>query len=301
MLLHYMKSKIIDAVESNTDILALAEGLYKLNHHQAIYFEIEAINKVSTFMPELYPGAPRHERRKMQEIINVWTLSKFCHYAENLGAYSLAFLVSYTDPRDEINGILKYIVKYNMGQIVDFFSHIKKRDESYISKFLGYPAPRLENADTANIFRRSCDTVKDVLVKVARNYIERYDFYAAYKHGYRIMTGQANGSMDIITYIDNDGNQKYFQITEREIREIRVLSKQCSMILDCIFENHHERIRRETIQGKSTVRLKTILKNDTSREEQWLSIVYPTRGQSLKIINYLLEMESLISTLAISK
>lgn len=271
-----------DAVEANTGVLALADSLYRFNHHQAISFEINAISKLATFIPELFPGVPNHEIDKIKQVINVWTLAKFCHYAETVAAYSLSFLVSYDDQKDEINGIFKYIIKYSMGQIVDFFTYINKRDEAYISQILGYPAPRLQNSDTANIFRKSCNTVKDILDKVAGIYLELYDFYAAYKHGYRIVPGKGNATIDIITYIDNDGNQMYFETTEKEVKEIRVLSNECSMILDSIFENHYERIKRETIQGKSTVRLKTVIKKEATRREEWFSILYPTRGESKK-------------------
>jgi len=107
-----------------------------------------------------------------------------------------------------------------------------------------------------------------------------YGFYGAYKHGYRIITGHANGSIDIITYIDKDGSQMYFGVKKEELNEIRVISKQCSYILDCIFENHHERIKRETTPGISRVNLKTVMRKATQYEEQSLSLIYPTRGET---------------------
>ncbi len=171
---------------------------------------------------------------------------------------------------------------YNMGQIMDFFTHIEKRDITYLSEFLAFPPPGMQNSDTKIILEKSCVTVKEILLNVARDYKELYGFYTAYKHGYRIIQGQLNGSIDIITYIENDGSQKYFEIYNTDVEEIKTLSKQCSIILDCIFSNHHERNLRESNPLKSTVQIKTVIKGGSNYKKEGLSILYPTRGDRMR-------------------
>lgn len=105
-----LKVKDLDVKDPKPDTTAMAEMLYKLNHYQAIDFEIDAITKISIFLAELYPSAPPHEKIKMHEILNVWLLAKFCQYAESLAAYASCFLTGYQDEKDEMVGILKKVV-----------------------------------------------------------------------------------------------------------------------------------------------------------------------------------------------
>ena len=54
------------------------------------------------------------------------------------------------------------------------------------------------------------------------------------------------------------------------------------MILDCIFENHHERILFESLNSKSKVQIQTIMKGEPTHKKENLSILYPTRGERKK-------------------
>jgi hypothetical protein len=277
-----LKSRILDTENPSSNVSALAESLYKLNHHQAIEFEINAITKIADFLPELYPYAPPDESKKMREILNIWLLAKFCHYAENVAAYALSFLISYEDERDEIQGVFKKIIKYNMGEITDFYTHIDKRDDAYIAEFLGYPSVELQNDVTKQILRESCGTIKELMSKIATNYKELYGFYSAYKHGYRVMSGHLDGSIDIMAYVGGDGEQYYFEVYNNDIQEIRKLSRDCSSILDCIFENHRQRTLRESIGSEYKVQIKTIMKDASNYKKENLSMLYPTRGERKK-------------------
>lgn len=277
-----MESKVFDTKDPDPNLPTLAEASYKLNHHQAIDFEIDAINKISDFLPQLYPSVPEDEKRNMNKILNILILSKFCHYAENLAAYALSFWVTYDDEKDEMRGVFTTIVKYNMGQIIDFYAHVEKRDESYLAKLLGYPAIILQNQEAAAIFEKSCETIKELLIEIARNYNELYGLYMAYKHGYRIISGQFNAASDIVVYIESHDNKKYIEINKADIEHIRTLSRNCSMILDCIFENHYQRIIHESVGSKSNVEIKTIIKGASIYRKDGYSFLYPTRGQRLK-------------------
>ena len=44
-----------------------------------------------------------------------------------------------------------------MGQITDFFTHIGKRDETYVSEFIGFPPLDTQNNDTRLILAESCE------------------------------------------------------------------------------------------------------------------------------------------------
>ncbi len=54
------------------------------------------------------------------------------------------------------------------------------------------------------------------------------------------------------------------------------------MILDCIFESHHERILHESIGSKSKVQIKTVIKVSSTYNKEGLSFLYPTRGERMK-------------------
>src|SRR5919198_3558021 len=129
----------------NEDIPLLAEFIYRRYEYDGLDFEINAIKKVITFLHELYPSSNLLERRKMAQILKLQAITKFCHYAENVAAIAIAFKSTYRDEREEIKGIFNKIFTYSIGEIVDFYENMEKRQFSYIAKILGYPPLDLQD------------------------------------------------------------------------------------------------------------------------------------------------------------
>ena len=126
----------------------------------------------------------------MRQILRLQAITKFCQQAENLAAFAIAFLSSYDDEEHETVGIFNKISKYSIGEIVNFYANINRRNTDYIAKFCGYPPLNVQIHKAKSFFELSCKNMKGILEHIGEIYIELREFYNAYKHGYRIFLGK---------------------------------------------------------------------------------------------------------------
>lgn len=272
-----MKIIDFDLQDKDLNIPAFSNALYKLYLVKGLDFEIDSIEKIMFFLHQIYPTAPKNERDDMMQILMIELLSKFVHYAENTAAICLAFLTNFKDLREEISGITNKLITYNNGQITDFYTNISKRDISYIAKFMGYPPLRLQESYTKEVFENSCNIIKKLLIDIGKEFLDLYDFYNAYKHGYRVLKGKITKvgipEYEVIGYIDYDNTTK----------KIRTLALYCSNIIENIFENHYQRMNFELNGSKeSPIDIKAMVKKDTYPEKKSIAVLYPNRGKILE-------------------
>ena len=281
--------KIIDFEMQDEDlnVPAFSNALYKLYLAKGLDFEIDSIEKNMIYLSELYPAVPKNERDDMMQILMIQMLSKFVHYAENTAAICLAFLTTYKDVREEISGITNKLITYNNGQITDFYTNISKRDISYIAKFMGYPPLRLQESFTKGVFENSCNNIKTLLTDIGKEYLDLYEFYNAYKHGYRVLKGTITKAgipaYKVIGYIDYNNKTKYIELENNTTKKIRTLALYCSNIIENIFENHYQRIKHEfNGSNASQINLRTMVKKDIYSEKKNIAVLYPSRGKKLE-------------------
>lgn len=84
----------LESDASGSDFPSITEVLYKIYPHQALWFELENLRKTKDFLQQLYPTENREGLDKMRQIIGRQQIIKFCHTAEILGAFSIAFLTT---------------------------------------------------------------------------------------------------------------------------------------------------------------------------------------------------------------
>jgi hypothetical protein len=248
-------------------------------------FEIDAIQRMMEFLPELYPEAGIPEREKMIQILRLQTAIKFCQYAENLAAIALAFRSSYDDEKQEMIGIFSKISKYNLGEINDFYSNINGRDDQYFAKFYGYPPLLLQIPRVRYFLELSCGNVKETLIEIAEMYAQLRILYNAYKHGYRVLFGKNSYSgADIFPFITDQGKQMYTEIDEMRLKRILTLSYSCRQILESIFKQHHIRTEYEAKGGQDgAIKVDLFMRrNDERPSQEDLQLMYPNRGDRMK-------------------
>jgi hypothetical protein len=270
---------------NNSDIPFLAEFIYKIYPYDALNFEIDAIQKMIEFLPQLYPDVEPPQREKMIQILRLQTAIKFCQYAENLAVIAIAFQFSYDDGKKEMLGIFSKISRYSLGEINDFYNNIKNRENHYFAKFYGYPPLQLQNPATRHFLELSCRNIKDALIEVAEMYSQLRDLYNAYKHGYRILFGKDSySSADIFPFVTDQGKQKYTRIDGAKLKRILTLSLQCRRILESIFKQHHIRVQYEKTGGKeNAIKVDFFLrKNDNRPSQEEQRLTYPSRGDRMK-------------------
>ena len=205
---------------NNLDIPFLAAFIYKLYPYDALNFEIDAIQRMIEFLPQLYPQAGSLEREKMIQILRLQTAIKFCQYAENPAAIAIAFQSSYDDEKQEMIGIFTKISKYNLGEIYDFYNNIRNRENQHFAKFYGYPPLLLQSTAVRYFLELSCRNMKEVLIEVAEIYSQLRLLYNAYKHGYRVLFGKNfHSAADIFPFVTDQGKQMYTEIDEMKLKK----------------------------------------------------------------------------------
>ena len=178
------------------------------------------------------------------------------------------------------------IARYNVGQIVDFYSNIHKRDLGYIAKLFGYPPLDLQSQKTKYFFELSCKNLRDALVRIGNYYIEFHDPYNAYKHGYRMFIGKdsIDSSIDLIPFLDQDGRHKVLNVDKQIIAEVFKLSRYALQIPEKIIKQHEIRSEYEAQQDRAgQVNVVLCLNpNDPIPKEEESRICYASRRERLK-------------------
>ena len=279
-----MIKKDFDITNPNIDVPAVSDVLYRLYHYQALDFEINSIKKIIEFLPQLYPNISSFEKIKMVQLLNLQIIIKFCHYAENLGAFSLSFLTTYKELKDEIIGSIKKIYSYNIGHINDFYANINNRDVSYVAKILGYPPIKLQTKDEAGLFKLSSHNTREFFYEIGQMYSELAELYNAYKHGYRVVSGHKNNSVDIYTYINHEGKGKFIETDLKTFNHLNNLVRKCYIIFDSMFKNHYARMNHEKNNSIETDITFQIIykKEDNVIKNQNFKYNIPNRAKKLK-------------------
>lgn len=188
-------------LHDENNIPLLAKRLFESYNHDALPFVVENNFKVIDFLSELYPSMPPHEREKVRQILTLEILVKFCQLAENFAAFAIAFKKRYLNEMEEITGIYKAIADYDVGQVMDFYKHIKNRDLDYIAWFMGYPPLSLQQATTRQFVEMYCRNVQRDAMEIAELYENLRLLYDSYKHGYRVEFAKIDG-IDLFTFFD---------------------------------------------------------------------------------------------------
>lgn len=177
-------------------------------------------------------------------------------------------------------GIFDKLTRYGEREIVDFYTHVGKRQLTYIAKFYGYPTLDLQQEITKKYLELSCQNMRQYLTDIGKIYHELRPLYNAYKHGYRVLLAKDNASDNTFPFIDYNGKQKFTQVNKDAFNRILSLSHSCRDILEHIYVQHRTRNAYERAGGKEgKLQVNLFLKGtDSHPVDGDLQLSYPTRG-----------------------
>ncbi|MEX0655917.1 MAG: hypothetical protein WD154_00005, partial [Nitrosopumilaceae archaeon] len=267
-------------INDEGELPSLAEMLYKAFSVDAIYFMIDANQKLILFVDELFGKSSSQERELMIKVLKLETIIKYCLLAETLAAISLTFTYSYSDNKKEMVGLFTKISEYEVHQVTDFYEKIKSRDLQYVAKIAGYPPLIMQQNDTKTTLERSCELIRDYLKNIGEFYLEFRLIYNAYKHGYRIFYGKndSDGS-PAFGFIEKKGNQHALVVTDDQYNEILKRSRYSKDILKMILDNHNQRAEYEN-SGESSLDIKiTIMRMPSEKRPAEPTLIWPRRGE----------------------
>src|SRR5919106_1854547 len=205
--------------------------LYEYSCYDALEFEISCIRKVMETLKELFFLDIKHSRftetevtQRMNRFLYLMLITKYCQFAETLGATAVAFLdtkikgsnmVHSKDEEQKI--VLNTLSSYHVGDAVNFYSAMKSRDTSYIADLMGYPPLSLQGGEEREVLEKSCITVRDLLDSIGSYFKLFIDVYNANKHGYRTIPTTNNNSDEGILIVKDNGEPALLQLDLKDI------------------------------------------------------------------------------------
>ncbi len=191
-------------------------------------------------------------------ILRYEVIAKFCHLAECLGAYILAYR-KWTDSSSlydvkHSHSILKYLSEYKTFEIDDFYKEIIEKNNIDYMKLFGYNCSFI-NTKISKKIDESIEKIKIELKEIAEIYCYHRHSYNAYKHGYRIwLSKDYQQNIDFIAFRDKyleNSDQVFGDIAEDVFKEkylittdddslsiVKNLSNYCKNLFLIIRNNH---------------------------------------------------------------
>ena len=101
------------------------------------------------------------------------------HFAEVFAANLLAL-------KSHNAGFHKYLLEYNIYEIINFYENAEYFDYNYLCKLLGYPEIEYCDKEKKDMLKKSCNKVKKSIIEIGEFYLKYRKLYNSYKHGFRI-------------------------------------------------------------------------------------------------------------------
>jgi hypothetical protein len=181
----------------------------------------------------------------MHRFLRLMLITKYCQFAETLGATAIAFLNTKIkgsnlvhSKGDEQQIVLNSLSHYQVGDITNFYRTINKRQTSYLADLMGYPPPSLQDKEEREMLEKSCLKVRDLLNSVGYYFLLFFDLYNANKHGYRTIPTTINDYDEGIIIVKDCGEPALLRLELNDIDKMFGLSSHCRSLLQNIVENH---------------------------------------------------------------
>ena len=220
------------------------ELLYDKNSINILYENIELLEELRQQFKKYSPV--NVERRNGMLIFNLVT--KYCQYAETLGAMINGFEVSNKSKNPSSNKVLSYLKNYEIGEIKDFFSEISSQNYTNLTDMhkqkliyaFGYYKSNNDNIDEIIGY------IFDLLKEIAGVYSFFVDSYNAYKHGHRVWYGydlttqRSNSLLYIRKSKDNNYTMKKVPLDDSVSSDYVIPhSRDCQKLFKMILKNNN--------------------------------------------------------------
>ena len=226
-----------------------------------IFFMIRIVSifftRVWSLLEELRKQFKKHnprniERRNGMLIFDLVT--KYCQYAETLGAIINGFEVSNKSKNPSSSIVLRYLKNYGVGEVKDFFKEISSQNYANLTDMhkqkliyaFGYHKSNKNNMDEI------IEHIFNLLKEIAGVYSLFVESYNAHKHGHRVwygydLTTQRSNSLLYIEKKNKDNNYTMNKVPlDDSVSNDYIIpySKDCQKLFEMILENNNN-IRRK--------------------------------------------------------
>jgi len=271
------------------------EIFYDFSCYDALDFEISCIRKVRDTLKELFVLDIHHSRfteteviQRMNRFLHLMLITKYCQFAETLGATAIAFLNTKIrgsnmvhSKEEEERIVLNTLSSYHVGDVSNFYSVMKSRNNSYIADLMGYPILSLQGREEREVLEKSCVTVRELLDSIGSYFKLFLDIYNANKHGYRTIPTTINNSDEGILIVKDNGEPVLFQLDLKDIDKMFELSTNCRSLLQDIVENH-KLAMRVSYDNERNINLRIYRKRQDTTKPIHLNLIYPSRADLMK-------------------
>ena len=165
--------------------LKTAMGFAYLNsiNHQLLFIksirlkkELEKLQK-----KKIKSNTDEMANHQLQEITRIEILTNTVHYAEIFASILIGM--------NKYKTFHKFLLDYNVNEIINFYTKLPKRKPQYIAKILQYPYPNKYVDKRLHIdLNQTINDARKELKELARFYLSFRVFYNSYKHGFRLLT-----------------------------------------------------------------------------------------------------------------
>ncbi|MDE1812750.1 MAG: hypothetical protein KGH85_07790 [Thaumarchaeota archaeon] len=147
----------------------------------------QALEDLSLWQKE--PFEDKESELLVKELLRIELIANTIHYAETFASVLLAM--------QRYKRFHKFLLKYQVAEIKEFYQNIPKRRSSYIAKILQYPQMyQVKSPELRNDFKKSIEDAHDELKILGEFYLNWLDFYNSYKHGFRVFASKPNPDDD---------------------------------------------------------------------------------------------------------
>lgn len=276
----------ISDINDDTDIAKFADMLYHLYPIDGLNFTVQSLLHTLDSLDSLHPKASEEDKARMTHVLKLEIITKFCHFAENLGAVIISFNDTYNSAQEEHIGLFKTLGNYEPSDIIKMYEKIETYSSNSVARFVGYPPLDIQDDYTKAILENSCSIVKEKLEQIAKSYLNLRIIYNAYKHGYRIIVGKDQNGNSSFAFLDKNEKRKMMIIDDEKFTEVKTSIHYVRNLIYSILENHIAREKYEKI-GKRQSRINNIQiwkrKNEQEHDSTKTNMTYTTRGEQLKI------------------
>jgi hypothetical protein len=244
-LIHFENDNDSDNIRSRLNF-SDDDLLYDKNSINILYESIELLEELRT---QFKKHNPRNiERRNGMLIFDLVT--KYCQYAETLGAIINGFEVSNKSKNPSSSVVLSYLKNYEIHEVKNFFKEISSPNymnltEMHKQKLIyafGYYKSNRNNVDEI------IEQIFKLLKEIAGVYSVFVESYNASKHGHRVwygydLTTQRSNSLLYIEKKNNDNNYSMNKVSldDGVISDyIMPYSKDCQKLFEMILENNNK-------------------------------------------------------------
>ena len=208
--------------------------------------------------PKVFYNLSVEQQRKMQGVLILELVAKFCESAEDLAAFGISFATELYKDALPPEDVWKNIAKYETAEIVNFYRDVQKRGPEYFANLHGFPPLKLQDHNSRRILFRSSRQLAAYIGSIADAYLNLRELHNSYKHGMRVffmtLHDESKQEVPTIVYIDKDASVKAIAFPPSVVDDLYGLCKGIGPLFGAMLHWHKRRLKVARSSSLSVVK-----------------------------------------------